>query len=194
MFAMKALLVTLSLSNYKEAEMLEFRPTLINNPKPESVISNLNILLHYTLYLIRVSVSLPFTYKTKGLFSVSWTWLYCEKQVFLTAIIGYVPTWMDTVISLDGRLWKPFHECRNLLLKIYDRYDITRLVNKKPILRYFLSETERGSVHPVPINTSFNQNWNEDGNLMGNRIWKKEGSKQCHPCKVLCLNPFPIQI
>ena len=39
-----------------------------------------------------------------------------------------------------------------------DRYDITRLVNKKPILRYFLSETERGSVHPVPINTSFNQN------------------------------------
>ena len=72
MFAMKALLVTLSLSNYKEAEMLEFRPAVIDNPKPESVISNLNILLHYILYLIRVSISHHFICKTKVLVCVSW--------------------------------------------------------------------------------------------------------------------------
>ena len=63
MFAMKALLVTLSLYNYKEAEMLEFRPTVIDSSRPKSVLCYRKKLLQSIFYLIKVTVFHPF--KTK---------------------------------------------------------------------------------------------------------------------------------
>ena len=65
LFAMKTLLVTISLPNNKEIEVLASRPALIKSSESESVLCYRNNLLNFMFYLIKVSVFNPLNFKIK---------------------------------------------------------------------------------------------------------------------------------